>query len=80
MSTYVDPDTGKKKHLCDADCERICDRCAESYIVHGMYRWGVQSFIECDGGGGLVCDDCATFVLDLLHGGELSKQRKADEP
>jgi hypothetical protein len=69
-------ENGKRKHVCGPECQRICDRCAESWIVHGMYRWGVQSFIEQDGGGGLVCNGCAMSVLEMLHGGELSKHRE----
>jgi len=75
MATVTDDD-GVKRHVCDGTCKRICDHCQGLWTVHGMWRWGVQTFLEPpSGGGGLVCDNCSRFVLDTLHGGHPSKKR-----
>ena len=72
MPTVIGPD-GKKRHVCDDDCQRICNRCRESYSVHGMWRWGIQptpAVSDGVGGGGLICDKCSSVLLGILHSGE----------
>ncbi len=68
MPTIVTLEDGKKKHICDEGCQRICDRCQESWTVHGMWQWAMRTFlVPARGGGGLLCDDCANAVLGALH-------------
>src|SRR5260221_9192550 len=84
MATVKDRD-GQKRHVCDGDCQRICDHCVKPYKVHGMWRWGLQTFVRTrdgqqpDGDGGLLCKKCAPVVIAMLHSGEYSKFRMSDD-
>lgn len=69
MPTVTDGD-GKKRHVCDEDCDRECARCAGMFNVHGMWQIGLRTWVEPPAGaGGLLCDDCADFFVSALHTG-----------